>query len=232
MWDLLRISATVEASNFKFSTELGFGTSLPKNNDLDQNWRGFGLGEHPKKFGTPTYFCNRSSQQLQIWYTNWVWDQLTKKRRLVPKLAGVVARGASKKNWDPLYIFATVEASNFKFGTQIGFGTSLPKNDVQDQNQRGSGLGQHIKNWDPLRISATVEDSNFKFGTQIWFWTNLLKKMFRTEIGGCLGEGCIQKVGTPYLFLEPLKLVTEKVVRTTQHECSGLPCQTQALGTI
>jgi len=40
-----------------------------------------------------------------------------------PKVVGVWARGASKK----IRIFATVEASNFKFGTQIGFGTSLPK---------------------------------------------------------------------------------------------------------
>ena len=55
---------------------------------------------------------------------------LAKKQRLGPKLAGVWARGASKKIWDPLRIFATVEGSNFKFGTQIGFGTSLPKNDV------------------------------------------------------------------------------------------------------
>ena len=47
-----------------------------------------------------------------------------------PKLVEVWAREASKKNWDPLRIFATVKASNFKFGTQIGFGTSLPKNDV------------------------------------------------------------------------------------------------------
>ena len=61
IWDPLYIFATVEASNFKFGTQLGFGTSLPKNNDLDQNWRGSGLGEHPKKFGTPTYFCNRLS---------------------------------------------------------------------------------------------------------------------------------------------------------------------------
>jgi len=45
-------------------------------------------------------------------------------------LAGVWARGASEKNWDPVHIFATVEASNFTFGTQIGLGTSLPKNDV------------------------------------------------------------------------------------------------------
>jgi len=45
-------------------------------------------------------------------------------------VAGVWATGASKKIWDPLCIFTTIETSNFKFGTQIGFGTSLPKNDV------------------------------------------------------------------------------------------------------
>ena len=54
--------------------------------------------------------------------------------------------------------------------------------------------------WDPLRIFATAEASNFKYGTQIWFGTNLLKKMFRTNIGGGLGEGCIQKSWDP-LFI-------------------------------
>jgi len=39
-------------------------------------------------------------------------------------------QGSIQKNWDPLRIFATVEAKIFKFGTQTGFGTSLPKNDV------------------------------------------------------------------------------------------------------
>jgi len=56
------------------------------------------------------------------------------KQRFGPKLAGAWARGASKKNWDPLRIFATVEASNFKFGTQIGFGTSLLENNVLENN--------------------------------------------------------------------------------------------------
>jgi len=32
------------------------------------------------------------------------------------------ARGASKKIWDPLFISATIEASNFKLGTQLWFG--------------------------------------------------------------------------------------------------------------
>jgi len=50
------MSATVEASNFKFVTQLVFGTSLPKNNVLDQNWRGFGPGQYSKKIGTPYVF--------------------------------------------------------------------------------------------------------------------------------------------------------------------------------
>jgi len=66
------------------------------------------------------------------------------------------------KKWDPLRISATVDASNFKFGTptQIWFGTRLPKNDGYYQNWRGPWLGVHPKNWDPLFIFATVEASD------------------------------------------------------------------------
>jgi len=46
----------------------------------------------------------------------------------------------SKKIWDPLRIFATVEANNFKFGTQLGFGTSLPKTTFW--TKIGGSLGQ------------------------------------------------------------------------------------------
>ena len=155
MWDPLCFSATVEASNFKFGTQIGFGTSLPK------------------------------------------------KRRLGPKLAGVWARGASKKIWDRLLISATVEASNFKFGrpTQLGFGTSLAKNNVLDQNWRGVGQGSIRKKWDTLRIFATIEASNFKFGTQLGFGTSLPKTTFRTKIGGGLGQESIQKnLGPPMYF--------------------------------
>jgi len=66
---------------------------------------------------------------LQNFYTTWVQEVACQKQRLGQKLegAGLVEH---PKNWDPSRISATVEASNFKFGTQIGFGTSLPKNDV------------------------------------------------------------------------------------------------------
>jgi len=37
---------------------------------------------------------------------------------------GVWARRASTKIWDLLLIAATIKASDFKFGTQFGYGTS------------------------------------------------------------------------------------------------------------
>ena len=78
IWDPLRITATVKASNFKFGTQIGFGT----------------IAYQKQRFG--------------------------------PKLAGVWAKGASKKSWDPLPIFATVEASDWKIGTQHEFRFTLP----------------------------------------------------------------------------------------------------------
>ena len=128
-WDPLLISATVEASNFKFGTQLGFGTSLAKNNIYDQTWRGSWPGDIQKN-GTPYLFL----QPLKLATSNLVrklgLGLAYQKTTFKTKIGGVWAKGASKKMWDPLRIFATVEASNFKFGTQLGFGTSLPKNNV------------------------------------------------------------------------------------------------------
>ena len=72
---------------------------------LGPKLEGTGLGEHPK-----------------------IWDVLgvaCQKQRLGPKLEGTGLE-EHPKIWDPLHISATVEASNFRFGTQLGFGTTLP----------------------------------------------------------------------------------------------------------
>ena len=89
-------------------------------------------------------------------------------------MAGVWTRGTSKKNLGPLHIFATAEASNFKFGTQLGFETTV----AYQKTTFGPKLAEvwareHPKKLGPLRIFATVEASNFKFGTQIGFGTSL-----------------------------------------------------------
>ena len=87
----------------------------------------------------------------------------------------------------------------------------------------------HPKKLGPLLISATVETSNFKFGIQLGFGTILPKTTFRTKIGGGGGSGPGEhpkKIGTPCLFLQPLKLATETLVHNMS---SGLPCLTQVL---
>jgi len=162
---------------------------------------------------------------LQNFYTTWVRGVACQKQRLGPKLKGGLARGASK-NLGPSTFSATVEASNFKFGTQIGVETSLPKNNFWTKIGGGSGLGEHPKKLGPLRIFATVEASSLEFGTQLAFGTSLPKNNVLDQNWRGSGQGSIQKSWDPYLFLQPLKLATEKSVHNMS---SGLPCQTQVL---
>jgi len=55
------------------------------------------------------------------WYV--AWQKITFRT----KIGGGAGLGEHPKNLGPLLISATVKASNFKFGTQIVFGTRLPK---------------------------------------------------------------------------------------------------------
>ena len=87
------------------------------------------------------------------------------KTTLRAKINGVWARGACKNLGPPFS--ATIEASNFKFGIQLGLGEELAKKQLLRPNWRGSGLWDHPEIWNPLFISATIEASNFKFGIQV-----------------------------------------------------------------
>jgi len=80
---------------------------------------------------------------------------------------GVGVRGACK-NLGPQFISATVEASNFKFGTQVGLGNQLTKKQPLGPKLAGVRAREVSKKiWDPLFISATIEVSNFKYGIQV-----------------------------------------------------------------
>ena len=86
------------------------------------------------------------------------------------------------------------------------------------------------KNWDLILISATVEAKQLQIWYTISVWDYLANKqrLGPKLAGGGAGPGeHPKKFGTPYLFLQPLKLATEKLVHNMS---SGLPCQTQALG--
>ena len=75
-------------------------------------------------------------------------------------MAGSKPEEHPKKIWDPLCIFATVEASNFKFGTQIGFGLAYQKRRLRPKLAGVWARGTSEEIWDPLFISATVEASD------------------------------------------------------------------------
>jgi len=87
-----------------------------------------GLREHPKNWD-PYLFLQPLKLATSNLLHNLGLGLACQKTTFRTKIGGGVGR-EHQKNLDPLHIFAIVEASNFKFGTQIGFGTSLPKNDV------------------------------------------------------------------------------------------------------
>ena len=112
IWDPLCISATVEASNFKFGTQLGFGTSLPKKRRLVPKLAGVWAMGASKKIGTPYVFL----QPLKLATSNLVHKLglglAYEKRCLGPKLAGGLGEGCIQKKLGPLLISATVKASD------------------------------------------------------------------------------------------------------------------------
>jgi len=81
----------------------------------------------------------------------------------------------------PFNIFATAEASDFKFGTRFGLSDANHKITPKGKSGRGHGLGEHPKIMVhhkithrgnlrfPFNISATTEVSDFKFGMQLGF---------------------------------------------------------------
>jgi len=109
---------------------------------------------------------------LQNFYTTWVRGVACEKQRLGPKLEGLGYRSI-QKIWDPLRIYATVGASNFKLVQYVGLGLAYQKTTFRTKIGGGLGQGSIQKIGTPLRISAAVEASNFKFDTQLGFGTSL-----------------------------------------------------------
>jgi len=73
-------------------------------------------------------------------------------------------------------ISATAEASDFKFGTLLGFAKAHHKVTPRGKSVRGPGLGKlpNILGF-PYNISATAEANDFNFGTQYGFAKPIIK---------------------------------------------------------
>ena len=62
-----------------------------------------------------------------MWYTNWVWDSLSKKQHLKPKLEGVWARGASKKLENPYVFLQPLKLATSNLVYKLGLGLAYQK---------------------------------------------------------------------------------------------------------
>jgi len=197
----------------EFLHHLGTGCCLPKTTFITKIGGEAGLGEHPKKFGTPYIFL----QPLKLATSNLGhklgWGLAYQKTTFRTQIGGGLGQGSIRKKCGTPYVFLQplrLTTSNLvcnlslglayqktTFRTKIGGGLgqgSIRKNlgppiyfcnrlknwyatGLPCQNWRGSGPGEHPKKllWDPLRIFATVEANNFKFGMQLGFGTSLPK---------------------------------------------------------
>ena len=112
---------------------------------------GSGPGEHPKKFGTPYVFL----QPLKLATSNLVhklgFELAYQNRRLGPKLAGIWARGASKKIWDPpTYFLQPLKLATSNFVYKLGLGLSYQKTTFRTKIGSGAcARGASEKNLGP-----------------------------------------------------------------------------------
>ena len=87
----------------------------------------------------------------------------------------------------PFNIFATAEASEFKFGMQLGFAKSHQKLTPRKKWAWPWVRAAPQNFWRHLNISAMAEASKFKFGMQLGFAKAHHKITPRGKVGVALG---------------------------------------------
>jgi len=129
-------------------------------------------------------------------------------------LEGVWARETSEKNWDPYVFLQPLKLATSNLVHNLVLGLAYQKQRFGPKFAWVWARGASKKIWDPLLISATVEASNFKFGTELRSGTSLTKKQrLRPKLAGVWARGNIpKKFGSPYSFLQPLKLATSNLL--------------------
>ena len=88
----------------------------------------------------------------------------------------------------PFNISATAEASDFKFGMQLGFAKGHHQKTPRGKSGRGPRLGKLFKILKfPFNISAAAQASDFKFGMRLGFAKGHHKIIPRGNVGVVLG---------------------------------------------
>ena len=108
----------------------------------------------------------------------------------------------------PCNVSAKAKASDFKFGTQLGFVKANHK--ITPREKSGLGLGKLPKfGGVPFNIYAMAEAGDFKFGTQLGFAKAHHKIPHRIKSGRSLSS---QIFGVPPVSYTHLTLPTKRIV--------------------
>ena len=92
-------------------------------------------------------------------------------------------------NFGTLIISATVEVSNFKFGTKLMFGSSIPKTTFRTKIAGGRAMGTFKNIWDPylflqpLKLATSNLVYNLGLGSSLIIYQ---ETSFRTKNNGVL----------------------------------------------
>jgi len=139
------------------------------------------------------YFCNTWSQRLQIWQAAGV----TKAHhKITPRGKSGLGPGLGKLPKileSPFNIYATVEASDFKFGRQLGFTKVHQKLHTEKKWAWSCDFGAPQNFGVPFNISATAESTEIKFGIPLGFAKGHHKITPRKKSGRGPGLGRLPK---------------------------------------
>ena len=107
------------------------------------------------------------------------------------------------------------EASEFIFGTKLGFAKAHHKITPRGKSGRGPGLEELPKIWGfPFNIYTMAEASDFKFGRQLEFAKAHHKITPRGKSGHGFGLGELPNIlGFPIIFLQRRVLGTSNLAR-------------------
>jgi len=156
------ISATAETSDFKFGIQLEFAKAHRKITP-EEKWAWTSTRDLPE-FGFPSILLRWV--KLAIYNSACSWVSLRRIIKSNEKVGVTVGWGAPQYLGVIFNISVITEASDFKFGIQLGFAKSNYKTTPKDKSGHGPPE-KFRKNGVPLLHFCNDETSDFKSGTQL-----------------------------------------------------------------
>ena len=151
IWDFpFNISATAEASDFKFGEQLEFANSHHKITPRGKSGGALGLGELLKMLRFPYNISVMAGVATSNLACSWGFPRPMIKSHADERVGMALGWGAPQNLGVPFNIFTMAETSDFKLGTQLGFLKAHHRITPRGKSGCSLGLGSSPKFWGSL----------------------------------------------------------------------------------